>query len=87
MMLLVGINPYNFADQKTGQQIQGYTCHVLNDRPDSQFFAGRETFKFSLNEKRMIEFLQGRNIDDVVDTEVKVIYNKYGKVSELISVE
>lgn len=86
MMLLIGINQYSFTDGKTGELISGCNVHVINDNPDSKGFIGRETVKFSLSNDKLNRFLGGRSIDEVIDTEVAVNYNRFGKVSELVSV-
>lgn len=85
MYLLIGINSYSFTDSKTGQLVQGNNVHLINDTPDSQHFIGRESVKFNLSDDKLRQFLAGRTVNDVIDTEVMINYNRYGKVSEMVS--
>lgn len=85
MYLLIGINSYAFTDSKTGQLVEGNNVHLINDTPQSKNFVGRETVKFSLSNDKLHMFLAGRTIADVIDTEVAINYNRYGKVDAMVS--
>lgn len=84
MMKLVGLNPYDF--EKDGERVQGMSCHLINDMPDSDRLLGVETVKFSMSPERFSRFLSGRQLTDVLNTEVEVTYNRYGKVASMVSV-
>lgn len=85
MYLLIGINSYAFTDSKTGQLVEGNNVHLINDSPESKNFVGRAVLKFSLSNAKLQDFLAGRTIADVIDTEVAINYNQYGKVASMVS--
>lgn len=86
MYKLVGVNHYDFKDSKTGEVIVGNNVHVINDTPEQQDFLGSETVKFSFSDEKLNRFLAGKPAQQLINKPVQVIYNRYGKVSELIQV-
>lgn len=86
MYLLIGFNHYDFKDQKDGHQVVGNNLHLIFDKPDNPYFKGRETIKIGIKDDKLSQFLNGRTIDDVLDTTVDIIYGPHNKILGVVSV-
>ena len=72
---IVGMRPYDFKDSKTGEQIQGYNIY-LQWAEDG--VAGVCCESVSVSMKKLDGY------DPALGDEVRVGYNRYGKVDFII---
>lgn len=77
MLKVVGYKFYSFKDQKTGNDVSGCNVYLANEiNPDHG--KGVEFEKLSISSNYIQEVVKG-NIQDLLNKEVFVQYNKYGK--------
>ena len=80
--LLVGVNPYDFADKKTGKQVTGNTLHLVNFENRKGLLFGCKTKTFTINDD-LVKSIVGQSTkpdySDLYMCNVDVVFNEYGK--------
>lgn len=79
-MKIIGIRKSDFPT-KTGDFIKGYNAYVV-DNIDPQYGQGQSAERIYLSERK----LAAMNMPDpfvLLDREVKILYNRYGKVETI----
>lgn len=82
MHKILGVCPFDFTNDKTGERICGYSVHAVTDEPENEKFIGSESIKFSTNDAKLSK-LPIANVHELVGKNVELIYNRYGKVADL----
>lgn len=72
---VIGVRKVNFKDEKSGQQVEGYTL-FLQRIPVDKEIEGTECCK---------QFISSRYVDytPVVGDRIQLIYNRYGKIGSI----
>lgn len=86
VLVILGVRPYSFKDDKTQNVIEGATFHVVNNSPDDRDVTGSITDHLSVSTDTLKAFMQdvGSNqLSDLIGVSVAPIYNKRGKVRRL----
>lgn len=81
---LVGVKPYDFM--KDNERVVGVNLFIVDREPDAKNVVGYEVLKLSLSQEKMERFLSGRSYDDVINTEVMITYNRYGRPDAVVTV-
>lgn len=81
-MIIVGAKKYDFVSKDTGENVTGYTCYACGEPGLSdKNVIGFAVEKFSVSMERFDSYGIRKLIED--KTPVELVYNRYGKVSEL----
>ena len=72
---VIGFQKIDFKDQKTGNQVQGYSLFVTS-APDNDKIVGTKCEKI---------FIASQYVDYVpaLGDDIMILYNRYGKVSSI----
>lgn len=83
-MKVVGIEAVDYVSKKSGERVQGVTLHCLNDEnPENSAVVGQTTEKVYVSVKAdCFSVLK----DIKAGHEIKVFYNKYGAVDDILNV-
>lgn len=73
-MELVGYRRSAFTAQDTGERISGYNLYLLGEEENVE---GKMTERAFLSDKRLAGYIPR------MGDEVELVYNRYGKISEL----
>lgn len=81
-MVIISARKYDFKDEKTGKQIQGYSCYGISENvsPSPDVY-GWYVEKFSISTDAFVSL----GIEQLIASgqEVLPVYNRYGKVANL----
>jgi hypothetical protein len=88
--VLLGLNPYDFTDAKTGKQVSGNTLHLVNLENRTGCLFGCKSKTYSVNDDLVHSICNQSTKPDYSDLymhDVEVVFNEYGKPAKVTLVK